>query len=96
MKKQSQQATQQQAVTQQTSVTVQNIIEAPKLDAVEKFKLFSDVLANLETKAAPAPQGTTAVIVQDRDPIPAALKDPNTWILVAAGALGLVLIAKRV
>ena len=94
--KSSNDSNQQVVTTQNTNVNVQNIIEAPKPSALEQFKSLADVVAVLDggevakTSAAP----TAAVVIQAPDSL-AFLKDPQTLIWIAAGAIGLILIAKK-
>lgn len=95
--KSSNQSNQQVVTTQNTNVNVQNIIEAPKQTALEQFKSLADVVAVLDGgevaktgQAAP----TAAILIQSPDPL-AFLKDPQTLIWIAAGAIGLILIAKK-
>lgn len=91
--KSSNQSTQQVVTTQNTSVNVQNIIEAPKQTPIDKFKALAEVVKTLEGGQPAAGQGA-AIVIQAPDPL-AFLKDPQTLIWIAAGAIGLILIAKK-
>lgn len=90
----SNQSTQQVVTTQQTSVNVQNIIEAPKQSALEKFKSLAEVVTVLDGgKAEAAPTGA-AVVIQAPDSL-AFLKNPQNLIWLAASVIGVILIAKK-
>lgn len=94
--KSSSQTSQQVTTTQTTNVNVQNIIEAPKETPLQKLKMLSDVLVSLEgQKTTPQTPVVAAVTVQNPNPLE-FLKDPQIWIWLGAGALGLVVIAKKV
>lgn len=95
MSRSSSQSTQQVVTTQQTSVNVQNIIEAPKQTPLQKFKDLSEVINLLDKKNEVKEVGGTALIIQNPDPL-SFFKDPNNLIMIGAGLLGVILIAKKV
>jgi len=90
----SNQSNQQQVVSQSTTVNVQNIIEQPKLEPLQKLKLLGEVLNTLDAKDGTG-GSQTAVILSTPDPLD-FLKNPQTLIWIAAGLLGVVLVAKKV
>lgn len=94
MSKSSSSSTQQVTTTQQTNVQVTNVIEAPKQTPLEKLKMLADVLQVIEPSGETGGAGT-AVILTSQDSL-AWFKDPNNLIMLSAGIIGIILIAKKV
>lgn len=92
--KSSNQSTQQVVTNQSTTVSVQNVIEAPKQTALGRFRELAEIVRVLDAPVETG-SGGSAVLIQSPDPLE-FLKNPQTLIWIAAGVIGVILIAKKV